>query len=248
MPGLEWLTRQPVAHRGLHDADAGIIENTLPAVEAAIAGGFAIEVDLQAAKGDIPVVFHDDTLDRLTKESGPVKTLTPEELAAIPFKDTDARIPSLDELLEAVGGKVPLVLEIKTDWTSAGALEKAIAERLATYQGPVAVMSFDPRSVIAFREIAPGLPRGIVSERYSDPGHWPELTASQRRTLGWMTHLFQSRPHFVAYGINDLPAFMPLMLRLVFGMPLLTWTVRTPEHRARARRWANQMIFEGFTP
>ncbi|MGE0847089.1 MAG: glycerophosphodiester phosphodiesterase family protein [Flavobacteriaceae bacterium] len=248
MSAPAWLTARPVAHRGLHDAAAGIVENTLPAVEAAIDGGFAIEVDLQPALGDVPVVFHDETLDRLTVGTGPLAARDAGSLAKIAFRDTAARIPTLDDLLDCVAGRVPLVIEVKTVWQPAGAFERVIADRLRAYDGPAAVMSFDPRSVEAFRHHAPWLTRGIVSESFAVAADWPELDAATRRKLGWMLHLPRSRPQFVAYGIRDLPSFLPLALRHLFGMPLLTWTVRTPEQRARAARYADQMIFEGFRP
>src|SRR5262245_28821237 len=108
MGGPAWLTARPVAHRGYHDRDAGRIENTIPAAEAAIARGFAIECDLQLTKDDVAVVFHDDTLDRLTEAMGPVKTRTLTELKGIPLCGTEARIPTLDELLAVIGGRAPL--------------------------------------------------------------------------------------------------------------------------------------------
>jgi glycerophosphoryl diester phosphodiesterase len=60
----------PVAHRGLHVASRGVIENTASAFEAAIAKNYAVECDVQAALGDEPVIFHDDGLERLTEGKG----------------------------------------------------------------------------------------------------------------------------------------------------------------------------------
>ncbi len=247
MSGLDWLTARPVAHRGLHDAAAGVIENTLSAVSAAIADNYAIEVDLQPAAGGEPVVFHDETLDRLTEGSGPVAARTPEELADIPFRACADRIPTLKELLALVNGQVPLVLEVKTDWTGMAPFCGRIAAILRDYAGPVAVMSFDPLAVAAFREVAPGLPRGIVSESFRD-WHPDGTTQAQRSNMRHLLHAGRTRPHFIAYCVDDLPAVAPLALRALFGLPLLTWTVRTERQRATARRWAGQMIFEGFRP
>ncbi|MCC0057008.1 MAG: glycerophosphodiester phosphodiesterase [Rhodobiaceae bacterium] len=247
MSELDWLTRRPIAHRGLHDASAGIVENTLPAAQAAVDGDYGIEVDLQLSADGVPMVFHDDTLDRLTEGTGPVAAQTADALGEIPFKIGSATMPTLAALLSLVDGRVPLVIELKSDFQNSGALEQAVAAQLETYTGPVAVMSFDPRMVEQFRQIAPAVTRGIVAESFSRPADWPELTVGQRRRLRWMTHLPSSRPHFVAYGIRDLPAFMPLALRAL-GRPLLTWTVRSPADRTRAARWTDQMIFEGFRP
>src|SRR5680860_104487 len=153
MAELYWLKR-PIAHRGLHDAAKGIIENSASAAKAALGHGYAIEVDLQCAAGDRPVVFHDATLDRLTDETGPVAARDVEALRAITLKGSTDRILSLPDLLALVGGYVPLVLEVKSTWRGDGKFEANIAEELAPYAGPVAVMSFDPHSVAAFRNAA----------------------------------------------------------------------------------------------
>lgn len=127
-------------------------------------------------------------------------------------------------------------------------LSKRTAEVLSGYAGPVAVMSFDPDLIAAVRDAAPALVRGIVAERsYSHP-EWNLLSPSQKRSLAWLLHAPRSRPQFIAYSIKDLPAAPPLMARALFGLPLLTWTVRTEENRRRAARWADQIIFEGWRP
>ena len=119
---------------------------------------------------------------------------------------------------------------------------------LATYSGPVVGMSFDPDQLLALRETMPKLPRGIVAERSYDAADWPEATPAQRRGMLHLRHAFRTRPHFVAFWVDQLPAPAPWIARNVFGLPLLTWTVRTPEQRERAARYADQMIFEGFRP
>jgi glycerophosphoryl diester phosphodiesterase len=246
MPGIDWLVARPIAHRGLHGQ--GVVENTLGAVAAAMAADYAVEVDLMLSADGEAVVFHDDTLDRLTEATGLVASRSLAELKSIPLKRTHERIPALADLLNLVAGRVPLVLELKSDRIPNERLVTRVAGQLADYSGPVAVMSFDPRLLVAVRQHAPGLPRGIVAERhYRDPG-WGELSAWQRFYLGNLLHLLETRPHFVAYWVRDLPALAPLFARYALGMPLLTWTVRTEAERERARRWANQMIFEEFLP
>jgi glycerophosphoryl diester phosphodiesterase len=245
MGELYWL-RRPFAHRGLHDAARGIVENSLSAVKAAMGKGYGIEVDLQCAAGDMPVVFHDDTLGRLTEESGPVAARSVDALLRIPLRGSSDFVLPLPDLLTVVDGHVPLLLEVKSTWRRDGAFEANIAKLLESYRGPVGVMSFDPYSVAAFRTLAPSLPRGLVSCRF-DADHWPELSAGQRFS---MRHLFTAafaRPNFIAYDIQALPAAAPLAARL-FGLPLLTWTVRTKDQRERALRYADAMIFEGIRP
>ncbi len=159
MAKLDWLKR-PIAHRGLHDASKGVIENSASAVEAAIARGLAIEVDLQCAKDNKPVVFHDGTLDRLTEEVGPVISRSASELTSIPLRGSKDRILSLRDLLALIDGRVPLLIEIKSKWDDDDRYEANIASELASYRGPVAVMSFDPNCVARFKTLLPSLPRG----------------------------------------------------------------------------------------
>ena len=145
------------------------MENTLPAAEAAVARNFAIECDLQPTADGRVVVFHDHVLDRLTEATGPLVTRSLAELKAIRLRDTEARIPTLEELLDAVDGRVPLIIEFKSHWDGDRRLEQAVAPILANYSGPVAVMSFDPASMAAMRRLAPTLPRGLIADHF-DPG------------------------------------------------------------------------------
>ena len=247
MSELGWLTARPIAHRGYHDRAAGRIENTLPAAEAAIAHTFAIECDLQPTADGRVVVFHDDTLDRLTEATGPVGARTLAELRAIRLRDSDAGIPTLEELLDLVDGRVPLVIELKSRWDGDRRLERAVAPILSDYSGPAAVMSFDPMSMVAMRRLAPALPRGMIGYDFPkgpDEGRlpWPARFA--------LRHLLAAAivwPHFVSFGIDALPANAPLMLRHV-GMPLICWTVRDAEAWAKARDCTDQITFEGFDP
>jgi glycerophosphoryl diester phosphodiesterase len=247
MRGLDWLKR-PVAHRGLHDAARGIIENSASSVEAAIARDYAIEVDLQCTTDRKAIVFHDRTLDRLTSETGAVAGRSTAELCTIPIKDSDDHILSLHDLLALVRGRVPLLLEVKSTWGEDRRFEVNIAKEFAGYTGHVAVMSFDPRCVAAFRACAPSLPRGLISERFQDPHYWSHLTTLQRFAMRQLLTSAIARPHFIAYDINALPALAPAIARRVLGLPLLTWTVRNETERARAVRYADAMIFEGVVP
>ncbi|MBR1189894.1 glycerophosphodiester phosphodiesterase [Bradyrhizobium sp. AUGA SZCCT0160] len=248
MSAPDWLTARPVAHRGLHDAARGILENMPGAVHAAIAGNFSIEVDIQLTADGEAMVHHDNALGRLTEGSGALLGKTAAELKAVKFKNTPERMMSLSDLCALVAGRVPLVIEVKSHFDGDRRLVKRMAEVLATYSGPAVGMSFDPDQVLALRELIPSLPRGIVAEREYTEDEWPEASAAQRRGMTHLRHAFRTRPHFVAYWVNELPAAAPWIARNIFGLPLLTWTVRTPDQRARAARYADQMIFEGFVP
>ncbi|MEM8686392.1 MAG: glycerophosphodiester phosphodiesterase family protein [Pseudomonadota bacterium] len=244
---LSWLTDRPVAHRGLHDRAKGIIENTESAVQMALEGGYAIEVDLQLTADGEAVVFHDYTLDRLTHAKGPVITRTATELKHVQFSACSDVMQTLPELLEQVEGKAALMLEIKSHWQNVGPLEQRVADILASYQGPASVMSFDPHSMIAFRSIAPHVIRGLVSERFEPSAEWRFLSVDQRLALRHGVHLPQCDPHFLHYHVKALP-YGPTRLFRKLGRPVLTWTVRTPEEREIAAKYADQMIFEGFRP
>jgi glycerophosphoryl diester phosphodiesterase len=244
----DWLTARPVAHRGLHDLARGIVENMPAAAEAAIAGRFAIECDIQLAADGEAMVHHDDDLGRLTEGSGALRAKTAAELKTINFKNTSEQMMSLADLCALVAGRVPLVIEVKSHFDGDRKLVKRMAEVMSSYDGEAVGMSFDPDQVIALRELIPKRPRGIVAERHYTESEWPDASAAQRHDMTHLRHFFRSRPDFVAYSVDDLPAMAPWIARHVLRCPLLSWTVRTPAQRARAMRYADQMIFEGFRP
>jgi len=248
MPGLDWLIARPIAHRGLHDAAQGVIENMPSAFRAAIDGNYGIECDVQLSGDGEAIVHHDDVLGRLTDGGGRLADMTTAALKAVPFKQTADRMLTLGELCDLVAGRVTLVVEIKSHFDGDIRLARRTAEVLRGYAGPVAAMSFDPQVVETIRDVAPSLPRGIVAERHYTHDEWKGLTAGQRRSLAHLLHAPRTRPHFIAYHVKDLPAAAPLIARAVFGLPLLTWTVRSDDDRYRAARWADQAIFEGWRP
>ena len=248
MSGLAWLTARPVAHRGLHDAAAGVIENTRSAVAAAVAAGFGIEVDLQVTADDDAVVHHDEVLGRLTEGSGRLAAMTAAQLQRVRFKTTTDAMMTLADLLDLVAGRATLVIELKSHFDGDLRLVRRAAELLARYDGPVAAMSFDPVQVAALRQMAPRLTRGVVASRRYDDEEWAGLSTGQKRAMAHLLHWPSTRPQFVAYHVRDLPAPGPSVARALFGVPLLTWTVRSPEDRSRATQHADQMIFEGFRP
>ena len=248
MAGLAWLTARPIAHRGLHDASAGVIESTASAFSAAIAGGYGMETDLQISADGEVMVHHDDALGRLTEGSGRLCDMAAVEIKRVRFKTSADRILTLGELCDLVGGRATLVLELKSHFDGDRRLVQRAADVLATYAGPVAVMSFDPAMIEVVRWIAPDLMRGIVAERHYAHHEWDRIPRSEKRRMAFLLHANRTRPQFIAYGVKDLPAAAPLIARAVFGLPLLTWTVRSDDDRRRAARWADQMIFEGIRP
>lgn len=242
-----WLTARPIAHRGLHDPRAGIPENTLAAAEAAIAGGYAIEVDLRAAADGIAVVFHDRTLSRLTAASGPVAAHSAAELTSFHVAGTTQRIPTLMDLLDLTAGRVPLILEVKNEDGDPAPLAAAIIRDLSTYRGDAAVMSFDPRTLDALTSLPPVRPRGFISYAYDDDEARSNLRSTERWARRNLLPIVLTWPDFIAYDADALPRAAATMLRHL-GYPVLTWTVRSRDEQRRVKSFADQIIFEGFTP
>jgi glycerophosphoryl diester phosphodiesterase len=247
------LFLRPIAHRGLHNAASGIIENTGPAFAAAITKGYGIECDLRSAAGGLPIVFHDTTLDRLVEGNGPVEGLTRSDLKALRHKGSDAPILTLAELLEMTSGKVPLLAEVKGEWEPPDAdFLRQIADLAWRYRGPLALMSFDPAIVTALGVLAPGVPRGIVSGLYRNDdaeGWWGNVLSPERQER--LSHLLESKPaypSFFAYDVRALPTPVTRFVREVLGMALFTWTVCSQADLERAKKWADAPIFEGFEP
>jgi glycerophosphoryl diester phosphodiesterase len=246
--GLDRFIARPIAHRGLHDAAAGIIENTASAFAAAIAAGYGIETDLQISADGEAMVYHDDALGRLTEGQAALATMSAAAIQQVRFKATADRILTLAELCGLVAGRVPLLLELKSRFDGDLRLAPRLGAVLAGYAGPVATMSFDPAPIEAVRRAAPHLARGMVMQRHY-PGHeWDPLTAWERARLAFLLHAWRTRPNFIAYSLTDLPALVPSIARNLFRLPLLTWTVRSQDDRRRAARLADQIIFEGLRP
>lgn len=245
MPRLDWLTARPLAHRGLHDAPKGVIENTPSAFTAAIAGNYGIELDLQISADGEAMVHHDDALGRLTEGTRRIAEMSAAELKAVRFKATTDRMLTLGELLDLVGGRVTLAIELKSRFDGDLRLVERAAKVLAAYQGPFGVMSFDPEPIEALRRLAPGITRGIVAQRSFDRG-WDQMPASRQRELGLMLHAPRTRPQFLAYSARQLTSAPPLVAHYLFGLPLLAWTIHNAADGARALRIADQVIFEDY--
>lgn len=245
---------RPIAHRGLHDPARGVIENTAPAFEAAIARGYGIECDLQPAADGTPLVFHDLDLARLTTGTGRITDLKPGCAAKLPFKGADVTgILTFADLLTLIGGRVPLLAEVKSDWSPPSpAFMVGIANLASAYAGPLALMSFDPAVLAEMRRLAPGIPRGLVTGPYQDPDGRPwypdELTDARRAALANLQDSVLADPYFYAYDVRALPSPIAHRIRNDLKLPLFTWTVRTDAERQRASAHADAPIFEGYEP
>ena len=225
-----------------------MIENTAGAARAAIAAGYGIEVDVQVSADGEAMIHHDDVLGRLTEGQGRLDRLSAGELKRVPFRGSAEHMLTLPELCDLVGGRVTMLIELKSRFDGDGRLPARVAAVLAGYRGPAAPMSFDPGQLRLLRHKAPSLPCGIVAAKYRPHPYWDLMPFWMRHGMGYLVTGLVARPQFVAYAVADLPALAPIVARHAFGLPLLTWAVRTKAERERAARFADQMIFEGFRP
>jgi glycerophosphoryl diester phosphodiesterase len=239
--------RLPLAHRALHDRARGRPENSRAAIRAAIAAGYGIEIDLQGSADGQAMVFHDDTLDRLTGATGPVRARTAADLGEIRLKDAEDGIPTLAQVLEIVAGRVPLLIEIKDQsgemGPDMGPLPAATAAALAGYAGPVAVMSFNPHAIVAMARLAPGVVRGLVTYAWADD-HAPADPA-RRAHLAAIADYDATGACFVSHHWRDLDRPRVAELKAQ-GAAILCWTIRSPDEEAQARKVAQGITFEGY--
>jgi glycerophosphoryl diester phosphodiesterase len=241
---LDWLVARPIAHRGLHDAGNGVVENTEAAFAAAIQQKYAIECDIQLTADGNAVVFHDEELQRLTEGTGLVLDHTVSQLKKTVYRQSKTRMQTLDELLDQTDGKVPLIIEIKTIWDGGQALTMRALKTLQRYKGPYALMSFDPDAVALLADVAPLTIRGMTSDRGVDT-YYNMLPISRRIELQQFSHVSRTRPHFVSFNFRDLP-FAPVQNARAMGFPVITWTIKSKADEALARRYSDQVTFEGY--
>lgn len=225
---LDWLFERPIAHRGLHDLALGVVENTPSAVARAIDHGFAVEIDVQETADGEALVFHDDTLDRLTMESGPVRDRTLTELRRVAMRGAEEPLWTLDECVDLVADRIALVVEIKSLGTCSRDHAARVARRIAERSARAAVKSFDPACVFAARAAAPSTICGLIGEAGSHVGLLEGVD-------------------FLSWSLDDLDRPAVTTAR-AGGLPVMSWTVRSAADQAQALRRADQIVFEGFLP
>jgi glycerophosphoryl diester phosphodiesterase len=233
---IAWLTARPIAHRGFHDMNGAVWENTASAFRRAVDRGFAIECDVHLSADGVPVVIHDGDLRRLCGTEGFVWQRTGAELRALRVGGTGDHPPTLRELLELVDGRVPLVIELKGIPGHDGGLVAAVSKLLSNYRGPAAIMSFDHWLIRDFRRHAPGIAAGLTA--LGEAEHDLEAHFSM------LAHDIS----FVSYCLAHLPNRFVGFVRQRLGMPVISWTVRDRPGVARSFAHAEQMTFEGFDP
>lgn len=241
---------ETIVHRGLHDVANGVQENSRPSFEAAIKGGYGIELDLQLSSDGEAMVFHDYMLERLTNETGPVQMRTAAELQSITLKIGNDPIMVLPDLLELVDGQSPLLIELKDQDGAAGPnvghLEYRVAEIMKKYKGDVAVMSFNPHSMMVMSDIAPNIPRGLTTSDFNAE-FWPMLPRKRASELIAIPDFGRTGSCFISHDHRLLDA-APVRSLKARGVPILCWTVRSVEQEIKARRIADNITFEGYIP
>jgi glycerophosphoryl diester phosphodiesterase len=239
---------RPIAHRGLHDVATGVIENTPTAFAAAIAGNYGIECDIQISADGEAMVFHDFTLDRLTTAEGRVDSLPASELQKLGFRAGTDGMATLGALFDQVGGRVPLVVEIKSRFDGDTALAPRIAALAGAYAGPLAFKSFDPGKIIALRDAGVQQPLGIVGEESYAHGEYARLSPQEKHALANLLHFDRSRPDFLSWNHKNLPSAGPYLCRIALGLPVMSWTIRSAEAARLVAPHIDQIVFEGFDP
>ena len=237
-----------IAHRGLHGP--GRAENSLAAFRAAVEHGYAIEMDVQPSADGHAMAFHDYDLDRLTQASGAVDGRDAAALGALSLRGGPGGVPTLRQALAEIGGRVPVLIEVKDRdgdmGPSVGPLEDAVADALAGYEGDVAVMSFNPHSVAHLARRLPNVPRGLVTSAF-EARHWPDLSDATRARLRDVPDAARLGAGFVSHQGDALD--MPRIAALrADGLAILCWTIRTPDEERRARVHADAVTFEGYLP
>jgi glycerophosphoryl diester phosphodiesterase len=236
MKKITWLTKRPVAHRGLHDLNKKVWENTLSAFQRAVDKNFAIECDVHLSSDRVPVIIHDSDLTRLTGTDGFVWQRTAAELQALKVGGTRDRIPLLSELLHLVRGKVPLFVELKGMAGYDEGLVEAVGAALKDYKGKVAIMSFDHWLIRDFKKYMPDIPAGLTAY-----GRENQLIEAH---FAMLAHGLD----FTSYAAGDLPNPFVSFVRDRLKMPVITWTIRDKPAVDLTFKYADQMTFEGFDP
>lgn len=240
---LDWLFEKFIAHKGFWDETTP--ENSLGAFARAIEHNYSIELDVRMIEDGTLVVFHDKELSRMTGEDGYISKLTSADLSNYRLQNTEYLIPTLAQTLEFVGGKVPVIIDLKSDATHVGAIESKIADLLSDYSGDVAVMSFNPLSLEWFAKHAPNITRGLLSTRWTKDLHDRPDTFLKRFATANNLLSKRANPDFLAYNIKQLPSIKTHKFKKI---PLIGWTVGSQEEYLDKVKYVDNIIFEGFEP
>lgn len=242
---LKQIFAHPIAHRGLHQVAHGIAENSESAFVAAIANRYAIECDIQLTGDDQAIVFHDEKLDRLTKQSGLVADISAGQAKRIALKDSaeNDHILSFQQLLTLVDSRVPLIIELKSQETRNAQLAKAAHDVAKTYLGVLCFKSFDPDLIRHLNRLKDKWPKGIVVERDTPTGK----SAATGFSLRHLIHLPLTRPDFLSCDVDSLDLPIVRAYR-ASGRKVMSWTINSKARLEKAKAAADQIVFEDINP
>lgn len=251
MPNLDpRFLKHPIAHRGLHDAENGVEENSRAAFAAAVKSGYCIELDLQLSADGEAMVFHDYNMTRLTGVSGPIQLQKSDDLKNITLLNGGENIPTLSDVLDLVDGHTPLLVEIKDQdgacGPNVGRLEKRVADLLSRYQGPVAVMSFNPHSMIEMSKIAPSLAKGLTTDEFS-PEVWSLFPKDRLKEMREIPDFDTAGCSFISHNWQSLDT-EPVQKLKDRDIPIFSWTIRSEKEEKIARKTADNITFEDYFP
>lgn len=237
MKKANFLLERPIAHRGLHDIEKGIPENSIEAFKRAIKNNYIIELDVHLLKDGNVVVFHDDNLKRMTGIDALIKDKTYEEIKTMFLKETKYGIPSFMEVLKLVDGKVPLLIELKYD-TKCGLLEDEVIKILKDYNGKYAIQSFNPLSINYYKKKCPNVLRGQLSSNFKNK----KMFFIKKIILRKMFFNIITKPDFISYDINGLPNSR--VKKIKKNITVLGWTIRNNDDYKLAVKYCDNIIFE----
>lgn len=246
-PDVSWLKSYDYAHRGLHNEKAGIPENSLGAFKAAMDQGYGIELDVHLTRDGKVAVIHDYTLNRLCGVSGQVEELTFDQLQSYRIYGTKECIPSLEQVLDYVDGKIPLIIELKPDRGNIGQLSLAAAKVLDKYKGLFCIQSFDPRILIWYRKNRPKWIRGQLAEYYIKHGN-DSIHHLEDFCLHHMLFNVAARPDYLAYNTQDRDCITLRLCRKLFDAVEVDWIVSDSKQYQMVKDDGAVVIFEGFRP
>lgn len=236
---INFLKNNLIAHRGMHNINQGIPENTIKAFENAIKNNYIIELDVHILKDNNIVVFHDDNLKRMTGIDKNLKDVTFDEIRNLKLQNTNSYIPLFKDVLNLINGKTPIIIELKYDVKS-GRLEKKLLELLKNYNGKFVIKSFSPLSIYWFKKHAPNIIRGQLSCDFTKSNY----NFIKKFVLRNMLFNIITKPDFISFAIDSFPNKKVANFRkkkLVLG-----WTIKTHSDFLKAKNYCDNFICENF--
>ena len=243
-PGLKNLQGWNYAHRGLHNDVRP--ENSLAAFRAAVEKGYGSELDIHLLKDGELAVIHDHSLLRNAGVDIQIEDLTAEDLKNYKLDGTEETIPTFREVLKLYDGQAPLIVELKAIGGNHQALVDTAVAQLKDYNGVYCMESFDPRCILHLKKQYPDIIRGQLTENFMKmkgkaPWYIKLLVTLQLEN-------FLILPDFVAYKFIDRKNPGMFLVRKLWGVQGVTWTIKTPEEYETAVQEGWIPIFEGFEP